>query len=207
MARKCRKACGVAGNGHEPEEWGTMLMEAKRPNGQARRSVIGALRGVGCLPALARKAEYKVGRLALISGATIWQLEWFFRLETGMKPHEWLFRLRQLDGLFLIGQGWGYGTVAAWLHYKRACHLWRDFKRVYEVTPCEARELGLSAWAVLERRPLVLFGPGDVPLASSNFGNGGENAEGADVSGLGIYGGFGVRPGMASSSNFGNKES
>jgi AraC-like DNA-binding protein len=74
-----------------------------------------------------------------------------------------------MDGLYLIGQGWSNGEVAARLGYKHACHFWRDFKLVHGVTPAAARRWNLSLPAALKRRPVALFHPQDGPAPPRQF--------------------------------------
>jgi AraC-like DNA-binding protein len=102
------------------------------------------------------------------AGGAGWGVRCEVRLETGLKAHEWLCRLRQLDGLFLIWEGWTIESAAAWLQYPRECHFRRDFKEVYGMTPAAAPRCGMSPRAVLRSRPLGLYAPCAAPSITPN---------------------------------------
>jgi AraC-like DNA-binding protein len=107
--------------------------------------------------ALARDNNYQVDALARACGVSRWCLNQFFLTRTELHAHEWLGRLKQMDGVFLLAKGLEIKDVAGILKYSDPAHFWRDFKQVHQMTPGEARRLGLMLNAALARTPLPLF--------------------------------------------------
>jgi AraC-like DNA-binding protein len=94
-----------------------------------------ALSDINDWPVRSRADGYRVDELAAICEVSIWQFDQFFRSTTAMAPRQWLFRLKQMDALWLLGLAWSKKEVAAALHYKHAPHFWRAFRDAHRMTP------------------------------------------------------------------------
>ena len=100
----------------------------------------------------ARDNDYRVEVLADTCHASMWCLT-----HTGLHAHEWLARLKQMDGVCLLVQGVEIKDIAGILKYSDPAHFWRDFKKVHRMTPGEARRNGFLLITALARNPLPLF--------------------------------------------------
>ena len=106
---------------------------------------------------LVRDNDYQVEPLAAACGVSKWCLNHFFLTHTGLHAHEWLARLKQMDGVCLLVQGVEIKDIAGTLKYSDPAHFWRDFKQVHRMTPGEARCSGMLLSTALDRTPLPLF--------------------------------------------------
>jgi AraC-like DNA-binding protein len=110
-----------------------------------------------------RNAGYNTRRLACACGLKPWQLNWYFLKLTGLSVHLAIFRVRQLDALYLLLQGLTIKDVAWELGYITPSNFWRDFKRVHGLTPATAITWHPSFKRVLAQHPLAVFFPAGKP--------------------------------------------
>jgi AraC-like DNA-binding protein len=89
----------------------------------------------------ARAADYCANALARSCGASLRELERFFRCRTDNGPHHWLNELRQTEGLALIAAGNSVKETAHELRYKHPAHFSRDFKRFHGMPPSAAQSI------------------------------------------------------------------
>jgi transcriptional regulator GlxA family with amidase domain len=84
---------------------------------------------------LARAANYRAEHLAGRCGVSLREMERFFQTRTGMTPHEWLNRLRQMQALEFLAGDKSVKATAIELGYIHPAHFSRDFKRFHGLPP------------------------------------------------------------------------
>jgi transcriptional regulator GlxA family with amidase domain len=92
---------------------------------------------------LARQAHFNVHELAALCRVSTRQLERFFLLSFARSPSEWMRELRMKQAGALLASGRAPKEVAYELGFKSISHFYREFKRIYQVTPVN---YALSAW-------------------------------------------------------------
>jgi len=95
------------------------------------------LRTIKNWPELARTARYQVKTLAKICEVSPRQLERFFLGATGLRAHEWMYRLRQFEALRLLRKLGSVKATAHHLGYKQPSHFSVKFRSYYGIWPSE----------------------------------------------------------------------
>ena len=88
----------------------------------------------------AAAARYKVRLLAKLNQVSVSQLERFFSDTLGQSPFDWMNRLRQLQGMALLNQGWSVKRTAYELGYRQRSHFSREFKRFHGISPSQVTQ-------------------------------------------------------------------
>jgi AraC-like DNA-binding protein len=107
--------------------------------------------------ALARDNGYQVNALADACRVSRWSLNYFFLTHTGLRAHEWLAELKQMDAVCLLGQNRNIKAIADVLGYSDPAHFGRAFKHTLGLTPGQALQQQLDITELLARKPLPLF--------------------------------------------------
>ena len=102
------------------------------------------LRTIKNWPELARTARYQVKTLAKICEVSPRQLERFFLGATGLRAHEWMYRLRQFEALRLLRKLGSVKATAHHLGYKQPSHFSVKFRSYYGIWPSEF----LTQWCI-----------------------------------------------------------
>ena len=89
----------------------------------------------------AKRAQFKVEKLAAQCGVTERQLRRYFQGKFGHSPHRWMATRRAAWAKELLAQGLTVKEVAASAGFSRQENFSRHFKRHSNVTPTESRRL------------------------------------------------------------------
>jgi AraC-like DNA-binding protein len=84
---------------------------------------------------LAREAEFKPARLALLCGVSERHLQRVFKARLGTSPRKWLRKLQCSIAKTLVSQGYSSKAAAAESFFSTEAHFCREFKRIFGVPP------------------------------------------------------------------------
>jgi AraC-like DNA-binding protein len=84
---------------------------------------------------LARQAEFKPARLALLCSMSERQLQRIFKKSFNSTPRLWLRKLQCQMAKGLIARGYSTKAAAAELNFATEAHFCREFKKVFGASP------------------------------------------------------------------------